>query len=94
MLQIYPDKNPRNFIEIDPDTDDLAFYIFCPDPIKRKPHLMLHPVKLKLQYAQIHLLLKMLVFIQMQNSLKLGTEPLIQFFKTFRYNTSITRKSS
>ena len=31
------DSNPRNIIELDPDSDDQDFYILGPEPIKRKP---------------------------------------------------------
>ena len=38
------DNNPRNIIELDPDTDDQQdFYILRPEPIKRKPPLMFTP---------------------------------------------------
>ena len=29
--------NPRNIFELDPDSDDQDFYIFSPEPVKRKP---------------------------------------------------------
>ena len=41
------DKNPRNIIEHEPDTDDQNFYILCPNPIKRKPPLMFTPNQIK-----------------------------------------------
>ena len=41
------DKNPRNSIELDPDTDDQDFYILRPEPIKRKPPLMFTPNQIK-----------------------------------------------
>ena len=31
------DDNPRNFFELDRDSDDQDFYILGPEPIKRKP---------------------------------------------------------
>ena len=34
------DNNPRNHIELDPDSDDQDFYNLGPEPIKRKPPLM------------------------------------------------------
>ena len=34
------DNNPRNVIELDPDSDDQGFYILGPEPIKRKSPLM------------------------------------------------------
>ena len=37
------DNNPRNIIELDPDSDDQDFYILGPEPIKRKPPLMFTP---------------------------------------------------
>ena len=37
------DNNPRNIIELDPDSDDQDFYILGPEPIKRKPPLMVTP---------------------------------------------------
>ena len=41
------DNNPRNIIELDPDSDDQDFYILGPEPIKRKPPLMFTPSKIK-----------------------------------------------
>ena len=41
------DNNPRNIIELDPDTDDQDFYILGPEPIKRKPPLMFTPSQTK-----------------------------------------------
>ena len=41
------DNNPRNIIELDPDTDDQDFYILHPEPIKRKPPLMFTPDQFK-----------------------------------------------
>ena len=73
------DNNPRNIIELDADTDDQDFCILRPEPIKRKPPLMFTPNQIKtLQYAQIHLQLNTLVYIQMQNSINFGTEFSIQ----------------
>ena len=40
------DNNPRNIIELDPDTDEQDFYILRPEPIKRKPSLMFTPEKI------------------------------------------------
>ena len=37
------DNNPRNIIELDPDSDDQDFYILGPEPFKRKPPLMFTP---------------------------------------------------
>ena len=37
------DNNPRNFIELDPDSDDQYFYILGPEPFKRKPPLTFTP---------------------------------------------------
>ena len=37
------DNNPRNIIELDPDSDDQDFYILGPEPIKRKPPLLFTP---------------------------------------------------
>ena len=51
------DNNPRNIIELDPDSDDQDFYILGPEPIKRKPPFL----KLKLQYVLTILQPKMLV---------------------------------
>ena len=34
------DNNPRNIIEVDPDSDDQGFYNLGPEPNKRKPPLM------------------------------------------------------
>ena len=41
------DNNPRNIIELDPDSDDEDFYILEPEPIKRKPPLSLTPSQIK-----------------------------------------------
>ena len=38
---------PKNFIELDPDSDDQDFYILGPEPIKRKPPLMFTPAQIK-----------------------------------------------
>ena len=40
-------NNPRNIIELDPDTDDQDFYILRTEPIKRKPPLMFTPNQIK-----------------------------------------------
>ena len=44
---ITSDNNPRNIIELDPDSDDQDFYILRPEPIKRKPPLMFTPSQIK-----------------------------------------------
>ena len=41
------DNNPRNIIELDPDSDDQDFYILGPEPMKRKPPLMFTPSQIK-----------------------------------------------
>ena len=41
------DDNPRNIIELDPDSDDQDFYILGPESIKRKPPLMFTPSQIK-----------------------------------------------
>ena len=41
------DNNPRTIIELDPDSDDQDFYILGPEPIKRKPPLMITPSQSK-----------------------------------------------
>ena len=41
------DNNPRNIIELDPDSDDQDFYIPRPEPIKRKPPLIITPSQFK-----------------------------------------------
>ena len=41
------DNNPRNIIELDPDSDDQEFYILGPEPYKRKPPLMFTPSQIK-----------------------------------------------
>ena len=41
------DKNTRNIIELDPDSDDQDFYILGPEPLKRKPPLMFTPSQVK-----------------------------------------------
>ena len=41
------DNNPRNIIELDPDSDDQSFYFLGPEPIKRKLPLMFTPSQIK-----------------------------------------------
>ena len=41
------DNNPRNNIELDPNSDYQDFYILGPEPIKRKPPLMFTPSQIK-----------------------------------------------
>ena len=41
------DNNPRNIIELDPDSDNQDFYILGPEPNKRKPALMFTPSQIK-----------------------------------------------
>ena len=41
------DNNPRNIIELDPDSDDQDFYILGPEPNKLKPPLMFTPSQIK-----------------------------------------------
>ena len=41
------DNNPRNKIELDPDSRDQHFYYLGPEPIKRKPPLMFTPSQIK-----------------------------------------------
>ena len=41
------DNNPRNIIELDPDSDDQDFYILAPESIKHKPPLMFTPSQIK-----------------------------------------------
>ena len=41
------DNNPRNNIELDPDSDDQEFNIRGPEPIKRKPPLLFTPSQIK-----------------------------------------------
>ena len=41
------DNNPRNIIELDPDSDGQDFYILGPEPNKRKPPLMFTPSQMK-----------------------------------------------
>ena len=41
------DNNPRNIIELDPDSDDQDFYTLGPEPIKRKPTLMFTSSQIK-----------------------------------------------
>ena len=46
-IPIACDNNPRNIIELDPDSDDQDCYILGPEPNKRKPPLMLTPSQIK-----------------------------------------------
>ena len=41
------DNNPRNVIELDPDSDNQDFYILGPEPIKRKPPRMFTSSQIK-----------------------------------------------
>ena len=41
------DNNPRDSIELDPDSDDQEFYFRGPEPIKRKPPLMFTTFQIK-----------------------------------------------
>ena len=41
------ENNPKNNIELDPDSDDQDFYILGPEPIKRKPPVMFTPSQSK-----------------------------------------------
>ena len=41
------ENNPKNTIELDPDSDDQDFYILEPEPIKRKPPLKFTPAQNK-----------------------------------------------
>ena len=41
------DNNPRNIIELDPDSDDQDCYILGPEPVERKPPLMFTPSQIK-----------------------------------------------
>ena len=56
------DNNPRNIIELEPDSDDQHFYILGPEPIKRKPPLMFTPSQIKTKIRPTLLQPKMLVF--------------------------------
>ena len=42
------DNNPRNIIELDPDTGSQEFYSLRPERIKRKPPLMFTPNQFKI----------------------------------------------
>ena len=66
-IHIACDNNPRNIIELDPDSDDQDFYIFGTEPIERKPPLMFLILNLKLQYVQISLQHEMPEYILMLN---------------------------
>ena len=41
------DNNPRNIIELDPDSDDQDFCILRPEPIKRKPPILFTPSQIE-----------------------------------------------
>ena len=41
------DINPRKIIELDPDSDDQAYYILGPEHIEQKPPLMFSPSQFK-----------------------------------------------
>ena len=61
------DNNPRNIIELDLILMTKIFIFFAQNLQKENLLLCLHLIKSKLNYTQIHLQLKTLVFIQMQN---------------------------
>ena len=82
-------NNPRNFIELDPDSDDQDFYILGPEPIKRKPPLMFTPSQIKTQYAITLLQHKMLVYIPMLNLTNSGTEFCFLNILTLHFNYSV-----
>ena len=44
-------NNPRNIIELDPDSDDQDFYILGPNPLNANLHYCSHLLKLKLQHV-------------------------------------------
>ena len=41
------DNNPRNIVELDPDSDDQEFYFLGPEPIKQKKTLMFTPSQIE-----------------------------------------------
>ena len=41
------DNNPRNFIELDPDSDDNDFFSFLDQNLSKKPSLMFTPSQVK-----------------------------------------------
>ena len=57
------DDNPRNIIELDPDSDDQDFYILGPEPIKRKPSLMFTPSQINVEYIFLSTILFILATI-------------------------------
>ena len=76
------DNNPRNIIELDPDSDDQDFYILGPEPTKRKPPLMFTPSQIKttirphntfshnVAYTFLHSFLYKLLLHSLSNSTK------------------------
>ena len=83
------DNNPKNIIELDPDSDDQDFYILGLNLINANLHQCLHLLKLKLQYAQTLLQLKMLVYILMLNLTNSGTEFYFPNILTLHFNYSV-----
>ena len=68
------DNNPRNIIELDPDSDDQDFYILGPEPIKRKPPLMFTPSQIKTTIRPNTFTAQDAgIYIQMQNLINFGT---------------------
>ena len=47
-IPITCENNPKNIIELDPDSDDQGFYILGPEPFKRKPPFMFTPSQIKI----------------------------------------------
>ena len=50
-IPIACDNNPKNIIELDPDTDDQDFIFLDQNLLSENHHLRLHLLKLKLQYG-------------------------------------------
>ena len=57
--------NPRNIIELDPDSDDQDFYFLGLEPIKRKPPIIFTPSQFKTTKRSKLSQLKTLAYILM-----------------------------
>ena len=66
------DNNPRNNIELDPDSDDQDLYILGPEPIKRKPPLMFTPSQIETTIRPNTFTAQYAVYLPMQNLINFG----------------------
>ena len=58
------DNNPKNIIELDPDSDYQKVYILGPEPNKRKPPLMFTPSQTKTTIRLYNITLRILITLR------------------------------